>query len=122
MTNTNTFCLISISNLKTGRFETRRFVNLTFCKPDVLKPDVLKPDVLKPDVLKPDVLWVYRKMYMYANWHVLQGLTAVQWLADSTEVGWQQLIASSTGIGSSVVVDRHYRGWQSAVVGRQYKD
>ncbi len=25
MTNTNTFCLISISNLKTGRFETRRF-------------------------------------------------------------------------------------------------
>ena len=65
MTNTNTFCFISISNLKTGRFETRRFetwrfVNLTFCKPDVLKPDVLKPDVLKPDVLKPDVLWVYR--------------------------------------------------------------
>ncbi len=64
MTNTNTFCLISISNLKTRRFETRRFetwrfVNLTFCKPDVLKPDVLKPDVLKPDVLKPDVLWVY---------------------------------------------------------------
>ncbi len=60
-----TFCLISISNLKTGRFETRRFetwrfVNLTFCKPDVLKPDVLKPDVLKPDVLKRDVLWVYR--------------------------------------------------------------
>jgi hypothetical protein len=37
MTNTNTFWLISISNLKTGRFETRRFetwrfVNLTFCK------------------------------------------------------------------------------------------
>ncbi len=65
MTNTNTFCFISISNLKTGRFETIRFVNLTFvnltfCKPDVLKPDVLKPDVLKPDVLKPDVLWVYR--------------------------------------------------------------
>ncbi len=35
MTNTNTFCLISISNLKTGRFETGRFetwrfVNLTF--------------------------------------------------------------------------------------------
>ncbi len=64
MTNTNTFCLISISNLKTGRFETIRFetwrfVILTFCKPDVLKPDVLKPDVLKPDVLKPDVLWVY---------------------------------------------------------------
>ncbi len=65
MTNTNTFCFISISNLKTGRFETRRFetwhfVNLTFCKPDVLKPDVLKPDVLKPYILKPDVLWVYR--------------------------------------------------------------
>jgi hypothetical protein len=64
MKNTNTFCFISISNLKTGRFETRRFetwrfVNLTFCKSDVLKPDVLKPDVLKPDVLKPDVLWVY---------------------------------------------------------------
>ncbi len=65
MTYTNTLCLISISNLKTGRFETRRFetwrfVNLTFCKPDVLKPDVLKPDILKPDVLKPDVLWVYQ--------------------------------------------------------------
>jgi hypothetical protein len=65
MTNTNTFCLISISNVKTERFETRRFetrrfVNLTFCKPDVLKPDVLKPDVLKPDILKLDVLWVYR--------------------------------------------------------------
>jgi hypothetical protein len=49
MTNTNTFCLISISNLKTERFETRRFetwrfVNLTFCKPDVLKPDDLKSD------------------------------------------------------------------------------
>ncbi len=55
-----TFCLISISNLKTGRFETRRFETLTFCKPDVLKQDVLKPDVSKPDVLKPDVLWVYR--------------------------------------------------------------
>jgi hypothetical protein len=53
------FGLISISNLKTGRFETRhfetwRFVNLTFCK-----LDVLKLDVLKPDILKPDVLWVY---------------------------------------------------------------
>ncbi len=64
--NSYTFCLISISNLKIGRFETIRFetwrfVNLTFCKPDVLKPDVLKPDVLKPDVLKPDVLWVYRQ-------------------------------------------------------------
>jgi hypothetical protein len=60
---------ITISNLKTRRFETRRFetwrfvnltfwnrtfVNLTFCK-----PYVLKPDVLKPDVLKPEVLWVY---------------------------------------------------------------
>ena len=46
--------IISISNLKTVRFETRRFENwlfdnLTFCK----------PDVLKPHVLKPDVLWVY---------------------------------------------------------------
>ncbi len=63
--NSYTFCLINISNLKSGRFEIRRFetwrfVNLTFCKPDVLKPDVLKPDILQPDVLQPDVLWVYR--------------------------------------------------------------
>ncbi len=67
------FCLISISNLKTGRFETWRFetwrfVNLTFCKPDVLKPNVLKPDVLKPDVMKPDVLWVYRILLYYISY------------------------------------------------------
>jgi hypothetical protein len=76
-------CLISISNLKAGRFgsfismdilkpEVLKLdvLNLTFCKPDVLqtwrfenltfcKHDVLKPEVLKPDVLKNDVLWVY---------------------------------------------------------------
>ncbi len=71
MANTNTFCLISISNLKTGRFETIRFetwrfVNLTFSK-----PDVLKPDVLKPDVLKPDVLWVHPQNVRFQNvWNV----------------------------------------------------
>ncbi len=74
MTNTTTFCLISISNLKTKRFETRRFetwrfVNLTFCKPDVLKPDILNSDVLKPDVLKPDVLWVYQKLLVMMSRH-----------------------------------------------------
>jgi hypothetical protein len=33
-------CLISISNLKTGRFEA--FISMNVLKPDVLKPDVLQ--------------------------------------------------------------------------------